>query len=301
MTHTHSLRATMLAATITALTLAGCAPTADTADTISVVATTNVYGDIAAAIGGTAVTVTSIMTNPAQDPHSFEADARVQLALSRAQVIIENGAGYDEWATILLAGANNTGGTVLNVADISGYDQDPATGDFNEHLWYDFPTVQKLVDKLVTQFSSLRPASSALFTANAATFSKSLTAFQDREAALAKTHTGFTVAITEPVPLYLLSACGFVNVTPAEFSEAIEEGTDVAPAILAATLKQFTTGRARILFHNEQTSGPQTDKVVAAATAAKIPQIAVWETLPSGSNYLTWMGATLASIEKAVG
>ncbi len=74
-----------------ALGIAGCGtpsprPAAD--DVIQVVASTNVYGDIAQTVGGPDVEVTSVIDDPAQDPHVFEANARVQLALSRADIVI---------------------------------------------------------------------------------------------------------------------------------------------------------------------------------------------------------------------
>ncbi|HEY0238272.1 MAG TPA: zinc ABC transporter substrate-binding protein, partial [Friedmanniella sp.] len=111
--------------------------------TIAVVASTNVYGDIARSIGGDAVTVTAIIDRPDQDPHEYTADARTQLNLSKARLVIENGAGYDDFVNTMLA-ATTAQPRVITVADVSGYDQHPADGEFNEHLWYDFPTMIKL-------------------------------------------------------------------------------------------------------------------------------------------------------------
>ena len=79
------------------LAVAGCAtssagsrssgsPTASTGGPLTVVASTNVYGDIVKTIGGTTVRVISIIDNPAKDPHEYEADAQTQLALSKAQL-----------------------------------------------------------------------------------------------------------------------------------------------------------------------------------------------------------------------
>jgi zinc/manganese transport system substrate-binding protein len=105
------------------------------------------------------------------------------------------------------------------------------------------------------------------------------------------------VLITEPVPLYLLTAAGFVNVTPPAFSEAVEEGTDVAPDVLAQTLKAIADGSAAILVYNEQTSGPETEAVLKAAKAAPIPVVGVTETLPDGvRDYLGWMQSVVDAI-----
>jgi len=282
--------------------LAACASPAQEPDDgiIHVVASTNVYGDIATTIGGKLVEVTSIIDDPAQDPHSFEADARVQLALSKADVVIENGGGYDDFVDTLLAGANNADATVLNAADISGFNQKPAEGEFNEHVWYSFDAMGSLTDALVDALSKAAPESAATFKQNGADFHSGLDALTARTDALAAQHAGVGVAYTEPVPGYLLAAAGLKNVTPDEFSEAIEEGTDVSPTVLAETIALFTSGTAELLVYNEQTTGPETEKVLTAATGAGVPVVPVTETLPAGSDYLGWMGSNIDAIQAAL-
>jgi zinc/manganese transport system substrate-binding protein len=196
---------------------------------VNVVASTNVYGDIVKTIGGPAVAVTSIIDNPEKDPHEYEADARTQLALSKAQLVIENGGGYDDFMDTMLKSAQ-TKPTVINVADVSGRNQHPSDGQFNEHLWYDFPTVEKLAAQLVTDLSAAAPGQAATFESNGKAFTAQLGQLQQDEAAIKAKHAGEGVAITEPVPLYLLDAAGLVNKTPETFSAAIEQDTDVPPA-----------------------------------------------------------------------
>ncbi len=278
-------------ALVSVLLLAGCsAPASPDDGLIHIVASTNVYGDIAAAIGGDLVEVVSIVTDPAQDPHSVEGSARVQLALSKADIVITNGGGYDDWADTLLAGAGNDGATVINVTEISGYE---ATEGFNEHLWYDFATVQKLAAALQAEIGAR-----ADVRLESTEFANALAELQAREAAMAATGHETTAAITEPVPLYLLTASGFTNVTPEAFSEAIEEGSDVPPAALRDTLALFETGEALLLVYNEQTTSPETEQVKAAAIAARVAVVPMTETLPSGYSYLEWMSANLAALEE---
>lgn len=284
-----------------ALALAGCSPSGPAADgRIRVVASTNVYGDIAKTIGGDRVSVTSIISDPSQDPHSYEADAQVQLALSQADLVIENGGGYDAFVDTLLKGAGDSKTIVLDAVDISGYDQRPATGEFNEHVWYDFPTVQKVVARIQKALATQDPSGADAFAANAKTFDAGLTSLESGEAAIKATSAGVGAAITEPVPLYLLNACGLVDKTPQKFSAAMEAGTDVSPLVLRETLGLFTSGAVKLLAYNEQRSGPQTDQVVAAAKAAGVAVIPVTETLPAGKHYLGWMTGTLAAVKAAV-
>ncbi|SDG97648.1 zinc/manganese transport system substrate-binding protein [Leifsonia sp. 98AMF] len=297
---TRSLVSALTAAAI-ALTLAGCSSSSSAGSddsTVRVVASTDVYGDIATTIGGDAVHVTSLMTDPAQDPHSFEASAQNQLAVSKADVVIENGGGYDDYMQNLVKGATNSGVKVLNVVDLSG--KKPVDGELNEHVWYDFPTVQKFADALTAALSAADPSQKATFERNASAFGEKLSALEATEAQLKSTYAGEGVAITEPVPLYLLDAIGLVNKTPEKFSEAIEEENDVSPIVLKDTLQLFSGHQVKLLAYNEQTTGAETEKVLAAAKAAGIPVVPVTETLPEGMHYIGWMSGNLDAVKGAL-
>jgi len=297
---TRSLVSAFTAAAI-ALTLAGCSSSSSAGSgdgTVRVVASTDVYGDIATTIGGDAVQVTSLMTDPAQDPHSFEASAQNQLAVSKADVVIENGGGYDDYMQNLVKGAKNSGVKVLNVVDLSG--KKPVDGELNEHVWYDFPTVQKFADALTAALSAADPSQKATFEKNASAFGEKLSALEATEAQLKSTYAGEGVAITEPVPLYLLDAIGLVNKTPEKFSEAIEEENDVSPIVLKDTLQLFSGHQVKLLAYNEQTTGAETEKVLAAAKAAGIPVVPVTETLPEGMHYIEWMSGNLDAVKGAL-
>jgi zinc/manganese transport system substrate-binding protein len=266
---------------------------------VSVVASTNVYGDIAKTVGGSAVTVTSIIGSPDRDPHEYQADAQTKLALSKAKLVIENGGGYDDFVDVMLESASSRP-TVINVVDLSGLNRRYAAGEFNEHVWYDIATVKKLTTQLATELSGVAPEQAATFKANAEAFNSRLSRLQQQEAAIKSEHAGDRVAITEPVPMYLLQAAGLVNKTPDEFSEAIEEDTDAPPAILKQTEDLFDEHQVKLLAYNEQTTGPQTEAVLAAARRNNIPVVPLTETLPTGQTYVPWMQANLEAISAAL-
>ena len=289
------------AALIAILALSGCASSSAAADgKLRIVASTDVYGDIAQSIGGGAVHVTSIISDPSQDPHSYEGDAQVQLSLSQADVVIANGGGYDDFVTTLLGGVHNNDAVILNAAKISGLNQHPSSGEFNEHLWYDFPTVKKVADKIAATLSRQAPKDADKFATNVAAFDEQLATLEKEEASIKSTAMGAGAAITEPVPLYMLSASGIVNKTPAAFSEAIENGTDVSPAVLQQTLALFSQHSVKLLAYNEQTTGPETVAVLKAAKNAGVAIVPVTETLPANTHYLAWMKANLDAIRSAV-
>ncbi|HVX55299.1 metal ABC transporter solute-binding protein, Zn/Mn family [Nocardioides sp.] len=274
------------------------------ATTVSVVASTDVWGDvvkqIAGSLAGSTVQITSIITDPDADPHSYEANTQNQLALSKAKLVVENGGGYDDFVDTMLKTADNAGVTKLNAVDISGKTA-PKGGDLNEHVWYDFPTVQKVAAQIEQALAKADPANAATYQGNESAFDQKLAAMESTEASIKSAHAGEGVAITEPVPLYMLQACGLDNKTPSEFSEAIEEGTDVSPAVLKQAEDLFNDKQVKLLAYNEQTSGPETEAVLKAAKANDIAVVPVTETLPAGKDYLSWMQSNLAAIQTALG
>ncbi|OUD04095.1 metal ABC transporter solute-binding protein, Zn/Mn family [Streptomyces swartbergensis] len=285
--------------------LAGCGSSSDSPDAenasakVPVVASTNVYGDIVRSIGADKVDVTSVISDPDQDPHSYEADTHNQLVLSKAKVVVENGGGYDDFVDRMLKSGHNDSAQVINAVEVSGKTA-PKGGELNEHVWYDFPTVARVADRISAALAKADPADAAAFRKNATAFKAKLTPLEAKEAQIKKEHGGEGVAITEPVPLYMTEASGLVDKTPPAFSEAIEEGDDVSPRILQENLALFNGKKVKVLVYNEQTSGPQTEKTEAAAKTAGIPVVPVTETLPKGKDYLGWMTANVDALASAL-
>ncbi|MEU4063119.1 zinc ABC transporter substrate-binding protein [Streptomyces wedmorensis] len=272
---------------------------ADASPAIPVVASTNVYGDVVKQIGADKVDVVSIISDPAQDPHSYEAGTRNQLELAEAKVVVENGGGYDDFVQRMLRSSGNASAEVINVVEVSGKDPD-ASGQLNEHVWYDFPTMGKVADRIADALTKAAPAHGADFQRNAKTFQDNLAVLEERTARINARHAGTAVAVTEPVPLYLAEASGLVNKTPADFSEAIEEGDDVSPRSLRDTLALFTGNQVEALVYNEQTAGPQTEKVKQAAEDNGIPVVPMTETLPAGKDYIGWMSSNVDALVNAL-
>ncbi|NQX12453.1 zinc ABC transporter substrate-binding protein [Microbacteriaceae bacterium VKM Ac-2855] len=269
----------------------------DDSGPIRVVASTNVYGDLVSSVGGALVDVTSVIDSPDKDPHEYEADARTQLAVSKAQLIVENGGGYDDFIGTMVDASKSTA-PVINASDVSGYDQE---GEFNEHVWYDLPTVTAVVADIASELSTIDPANAERYTQNADELTQSIASLSTRVQELRGSVAGTGIAITEPVPLYLLEALGLDNKTPEAFSEAVEEDSDVAASVLEETLALFEQRQVAALVYNEQTTGAQTDAVLDAAKKAGIPAVPVTETLPADLHYVDWMNANLDAITEALG
>ncbi|MCW0213001.1 MAG: zinc ABC transporter substrate-binding protein [Pseudonocardia sp.] len=270
------------------------------AGTVPVVASTNVYGAIVRAVGGEHVSVTSIIDSPDADPHEYESRPTDAAAVAKAKLVVMNGGGYDDFATKLV-GAAGTSPTLIDAVQISGLEQAARPGEFNEHVWYSLPTVQKVAQRIAADLGTIDPANAAAYTANATAFDGRVDGLIAKLEAIKAQHAGQRVAITEPVPVYEIEAAGLVNATPEAFSEAVEEGNDPPAAVLDETMKLFAGGDIRALVSNGQTESSTTTRVEDAAKAAGVPVVAVTETLPTGvDDYVTWQSAQIDGLATAL-
>jgi zinc/manganese transport system substrate-binding protein len=268
---------------------------------IAVVTSTDVYGSVVELLGGEHVAVTSIISSAGQDPHSYEATAQDKLAVSKAQLTIENGGGYDDFFDTLAEGVDLPADRLINVTDLSGLQASEGGHEFNEHLWYSLPTMTTLADAVVDKLSQLDPADAAAFADNGSRFKASISAVDSQLEQIKATSAGTAVAITEPVPLYLLEQAGLENRTPDEFSKAVEEGTDVPPRVMKDVSDLLSSGNLGFLAYNDQTEGTQTQALKSVAEQAGVPVVNFSETLPDNHDYLGWMKDNAADIAAALG
>lgn len=261
---------------------------------IFIVAAENMYGDIAKQIGGVHVDVTTILSNPDQDPHSFELTPSVGYALTKAQLVIINGVGYDAWADRLLSYQTQNRPKIILAQDILG----KKMGD-NPHLWYDIDGMQKLSQYLAKQYIDLMPENRNLFEANLAQFSNQLTQIKKRIETIKSQHLGLFVAATEPVCGIMVEKLGF-EMGEQNFQWVIMNGGEPSPRQVAQFEDDLRQKKIKLLFYNAQVITPETDRLKQIANQANIPIIGVSETMPEGMSYQQWMNDTLSKIEVAL-
>lgn len=278
----------------TVLALAACAPPTTDDGEVRIVASTNVYGDLAETVAGPDAVVTSIIDDPTADPHGFEANPRVQLALSEADLVIANGGGYDDFVDEMLKASGNTSAVVLHAVDFAG--ASPTADGFNEHVWYLHPAMIDLVAAIGEALDGLAPDDARA--GRVAELQDDIAGLAERVAALSPEHAGEGFIVTEPVPQYLLGSAGLIDLTPSEFTEAIENDTDVAPALLQQVLNRIP--EASVVVVNGQTGGPQTDAVIDIASENGVPWFSVTETLPEGLDYVTWQAELIGLLEDSL-
>lgn len=276
--------------------LAACAPTAPPSEDgeLRIVTSTNVYGDLAATIAGPDAIVTSIIDAPSADPHGFEANPRVQLELARADLVVANGGGYDDFVDEMLEASGNTTAVVIHAYDLGRQHVIDAQ---NEHVWYDYTTMGDLVHTIDVELNGIAGLDSER-SARATTLSDDIRDLFGRLGDLIPEAAGQDYLMTEPVPFYLLRTPGMQDLTPPAFSDAIEEDTDVPPALLQEVLNLIP--QASVVVVNAQTGGPQTDAVIDMAGENDVPWFAVTETLPEGEDYVSWQSGIIDLLEAAL-
>jgi zinc/manganese transport system substrate-binding protein len=275
-------RIVLICALLLAL-LAGCGGGAKST-TLPVVASTNVYGDIARQIGGPHVTVTSILSDPNADPHLFEPGTANGLAVAHARVVIQNGLGYDAFMSRLESSAPSNNRTVVTISDVLGVHGH----DANPHLWYDVPELPKIATAIEQALAGADTAHASDYRSGLRTFIASLAPLQATVAKIRATHAGAPVAYTEPVPGYLVEAAGLRNLSLSAFTLPIEEGSEPSASAVSGMTALATSHRIKVLFYNNQAVSPITQRVRAAAKAAGVPVIGVAETIPAGLTFQTW-------------
>jgi zinc/manganese transport system substrate-binding protein len=266
-------------------------------DSIQAIGAENEYANVIQQIGGKYVQATAIMSNPNTDPHTFEASPAVAREISNASLIVQNGVGYDTWASDIEKAVPASSRKIVNVQQLLGLpDSTP-----NPHLWYNPTTMPKVVTAIANDLAAIQPAHASYFKANAAKFTQSLSAWTQAIAQFKAAHPGTPVATTEPVADYMLQAAGADNMTPWAFQADIMNGTDPSPQNVAAEKALFTQHKVKVFLYNQQVTDTLTDSFIDLAHANGVPVVGVYETMPTpGYDYQTWMTAEVNALDKAV-
>lgn len=262
---------------------------------LHIVAAETVYGDVAVQLAGPYAVVASILSDPAQDPHLFEASPSVARQIADAAIVVLNGADYDPWMRRLLAGAPKTARQVVDAGQLTGHE--PGT---NPHLWFD-PAVMPAVARAITAALVRGDAADrAEYGLRLQTFLASLAPIDARIAALRSRYAGAPVTATEPVFGLMASVLGLM-MRNERFQLAVMNDAEPRVSDVAAFEADLREHRVRALFYNSQASGNAARRMLALARASHIPVVGVAETKPAGLTYQAWMLAQLDTLEQALG
>ncbi|MFF4956388.1 metal ABC transporter solute-binding protein, Zn/Mn family [Streptomyces sp. NPDC001222] len=297
-------------AALTALAATACSTssphTSDTAatgsgsssgKTIQVVAAENFWGSIASQLGGSHVKVTSVITNPATDPHDYEPTAADARTVAGAQYAVVNGIGYDAWADKLLAANPGSGRTQLKVGDLVGIKPGG-----NPHRWYSPADVHQVIEKITADYKKIDPADAAYFDQQKTAFeTKTLADYNKLITDIKAKYAGTPIGASESIVTPLAEGLGLKMLTPETFLDAMSEGSDPTAKDKATIDQQIKNKKIKVYVYNSQNSTPDVQAQVKEAKAEGIPVATVTETLsPAGASFQQWQTAQLQGIEQAL-
>ncbi|HXB46708.1 MAG TPA: zinc ABC transporter substrate-binding protein [Streptosporangiaceae bacterium] len=294
----HAFTAIALTATAGLLATACAASSAGTSPgVIRAVGAENEYANVVSQIGGKYVAVSAIESNPNTDPHSFEANPAVAREVAGAQLVVQNGIGYDTYMNRIESSAASSSRKVIVVQNLLGLpDSTP-----NPHLWYSPGTMPKVAAAIAADLSKLSPAHAAYFRANVTKFDRSLRPWLTALAQFKADYPGTPVAATEPVGNYMLQAAGADIKTPFGLQADIMNGVDLSPQYVSLQDSLFSQHKVKVFLYNQQVTSSVTKSFLAEASRYGIPVVGVYETMPTpGYNYQSWMLAEVNALRKAV-
>lgn len=263
---------------------------------VNIVAAENFYADVAQQLGQPYVHVTAILNNPEQDPHMFNASPKIAVWIEQADIIIENGLGYDAWMDHLYA-ASHQKAVLINVSNIIGFSQ--VISLTNPHIWYEPTVMPMMAETLVQQLIALDPAHKMIYQKNLAHFLIKAKAYQDAVKRV-KTHVeGMKVTATEPLVGYLAAALN-LNMCNQAFQQDIMNGADLTPREMMDFEESLHHG-VQLLIYNAQVTDPTTTALKQLALRQHIPVVGATEMMPVNQHYYTWMQTTLNTIAHALG
>ena len=283
-------------AALLAVTSSRAASASSTSGVIQAVGAESEYANVLSQLGGKYVSVSSILNNPNTDPHTYEASPRVAQAVGQAQLIVQNGVGYDSFMNNIEAASPNSKRKVIIVQKVLGLkDNTP-----NPHLWYNPTTMPAVAKVMVRDLTALQPSHDAYFQQRLAAFTSSMQPWLKAIAAFKSNYAGTRVAVTEPVADYLLTAMGAKIITPFVFQADIMNGVDPSPEDITLEKSFLTKHEAKVFCYNQQVVSALTVSVRQTAESNHVPVVGVYETMPTGYDFQTWMLAEVTAIEKAV-
>jgi zinc/manganese transport system substrate-binding protein len=264
---------------------------------LQVVAAENFWGSIASQLGGSKVRVESVISSAATDPHDYEPTAADARTLAGAQLVIENGIGYDPWAEKLIAANPLSGRIVLNAGDLLGIKPGG-----NPHRWYSPHDVQRMIDAIVRDYAKLEPKNSSYFARQKAHFEASgLAQYKGLIATIKRNFHGVPVGASESIFAPLAQSLRLKLLTPPTFLKAISEGADPTAADKTMIDRQVAGKQIKVWVFNSQNSTPDVKRVTEAARRRGIPVTTITETLvPASASFQEWQSRQLRALAAAL-
>jgi ABC-type Zn uptake system ZnuABC Zn-binding protein ZnuA len=143
-------------------------------ESLRVVATTSIVGDVVGQLGRNAIALTTLM-GPGQDPHSYKSTAQDMVAVSEAHVIFVNGWDLEEALVQDLEEIGENTPLVPISANceplaFGGGETDDHHEGTDPHTWFSVRNVQQWAANVERVLSDLDPANAGMYASNAVAY-----------------------------------------------------------------------------------------------------------------------------------
>lgn len=288
-----ALAAMLLAGTFVTACSSGTGETTDgaTDDTTAstapkIVATTQVWADVASAVTGDEVE--SIIQGSSIDPHHFEPSAKDLARINEADIVVANGGAYDA-ALYTVTDQDKIVHAIPLVDeaeehnhDHADHDHGPATSlDEIEHAWFSPEKVRQVANELAEKTGG-----------DAGDVDKRMLDIEAKLQHIQHLHIG----MTETIPAGLVWGSELHDITPEEYLHAAMNHQDPSAAAIAKFLEEIEHRDVDLLFVNPQSTNSATQRLVEAAEANNVPVVELYETPPAGKNFLDYMEEVVAQV-----
>lgn len=263
---------------------------------VNAVGAENEYANVIHQIGGRYVDVTAIMNNPNTDPHSFEASPRDARDVGLAQIVVQNGLGYDSFMTRLEQATPSAQRTVIQAGRVLHLPSEVQ----NPHVFYMPGAMDKVAEHIAQALEKIQPQHRVYFARRLAAFQASLAPWQKTLAKIHRQFPGAPVAVTEPVADYMLQGAGLDVKTPWSFQAAVMNSTDPSPEAAAQVRALLQHRDVKVLVYNQQAVDSTTEALLTLARNSGVPVVGVYETMPAGHTYQSWMQAEATAVFEAL-
>jgi zinc/manganese transport system substrate-binding protein len=265
-----------------------------------VLAVENFYASLVNQIGGQCVQTTTILADPDADPHEFQPAASDVRSYQGAQLVVEDGLGYDDFSDKIIA-TLSTQPALVKAGDVVGLQVGA-----NPHIWYSAGYVDQIRAAILGKLKQLNPQASAYYDQQSAALDQEFATYHSLINQIAAKYGNTPVGATESIFVDMAYTTGLNLITPPEFMDAMAEGNDPTARDVATFQNQITNHQIKVLVYNTQTVTSLTEQLKAMAQQNNIPIVGVSETMPLGAQtFQGWQASELQllllALQKATG
>ena len=275
-----AIAATALAGSV----LAGCSSEGNDASDSDMIATTNVWADVASAVTGE--DVDAIITGDAVDPHHYEPSAKDLSRIKGADTVVANGGAYDA-ALYTAAEQDRIIYAIPLLDEHEAHEHDhahahmPESLDELEHAWFAPEKVLQVAEDIADRTGG-----------DASDVKQRIGDIQSKLNAVPHVHIG----MTETIAAGLVWGTELHDITPEEYVKASLNHQEPSASAVAAFLEQIERGELDMLFVNPQSTNSATQRLADAAKAHNVPVVEIRETPPAGQNFLDYFEEIVGQI-----